>query len=249
MAGSYPRPGRGARPDFFRPPDGTRAGAGVSCVAVGVIYLGALIVGLGTILLQLFMSGDGDADAGGHDVAVDADADVDADVDADAAGHDFDAQGHGGHGGHDIAGGFLPIFLSLRFWTFGFMAFGIVGTLLAYLGLAAPLLTALLATAMGVGSGFFASWSFRALARSATQSGAQSGDAVGQVGKVLVRCTRQGRGKVRVELRGQTVDYLATTEAEELAEGELVLVEEVRDGEVRVARAPAEFLPNPSDER
>jgi membrane protein implicated in regulation of membrane protease activity len=129
------------------------------------------------------------------------------------------------------------------------MAFGIVGTLLAYLGLAAPLLTALLATAMGVGSGFFASWSFRALARSTTQSGAQSGDAVGQVGKVLVRCTRQGRGKVRIELRGQTVDYLATTEAEELAEGELVLVEEVRDGEVRVARAPAEFLPNPSDER
>ena len=216
---------------------------------MGVIYLGALIVGLGTILLQLFMSGDGDADAdaGGHDVAVDADADVD--VDADAGGHELDAQGHGGHGGHDITGGFLPIFLSLRFWTFGLMAFGIVGTLLAYLGLAAPLLTALLATAMGVGSGFFASWSFRALARSTTQSGAQSGDAVGQVGKVLVRCTRQGRGKVRIELRGQTVDYLATTEAEELAEGELVLVEEVRDGEVRVARAPAEFLPNPSDER
>jgi membrane protein implicated in regulation of membrane protease activity len=214
---------------------------------VGVIYLGALIVGLGTILLQLFMSGDGDADAdaGGHDISIDADADVDAE----AGGHEFDADAHAGHGGHDITGGFLPIFLSVRFWTFGLMAFGIVGTLLSYLGLAAPLLTGLLAVAMGVGSGFFASWSFRALARSATQSGAQTGDAVGQVGKVLVRCTPQGRGKVRIELRGQTVDFLATTDADELAEGELALVEEVRDGEVRVARAPAEFLPNPSDER
>ena len=215
---------------------------------MGVIYLGALIVGLGTILLQLFMSGDGDADAdaGGHDVAMDADADVDADVGA--AGHEVDVHGHAGHGGHDLTGGFLPILLSLRFWTFGLMAFGIVGTLLSYLGLAAPLLTAALALGMGVGSGFFASWGFRALARATTQSGAQTGDVVGQVGKVLVRCARGGRGKVRVELRGQTVDYLATTEAEELAEGELVLIEEIRDGEVRVARAPAEFLPNPSNE-
>ena len=162
---------------------------------------------------------------------------------------DLGAHGPGGHGGHDIAGGFLPIFLSLRFWTFGLMAFGIVGTLLSYLGLAAPLLTAVLAIAMGGGSGVFASWSFRALARAGTQSGAETSDAVGQVGKVLVRCTKQARGKVRIEVRGQTVDYLATTDAEELAEGELVLIEEIRDGEVRVARAPAEFLPNPSDER
>jgi membrane protein implicated in regulation of membrane protease activity len=216
---------------------------------VGVIYLGALIVGLGTILLQLFMSGDGDADAdaGGHDVAIDADADADvgadADADADAGGHDGDVHGHGGH---DITGGFLPIFLSLRFWTFGLMAFGIVGTLLSYLGLAAPLLTAVLAAGMGGGSGFFASWSFRALARAGTQSGAQTGDAVGQVGKVLVPCTKHARGKVRVELRGQAIDYLATTDSEELAEGELVLIEEIREGEVRVSRAPAEFLPPPS---
>ena len=194
---------------------------------MGSVYLAALIIGLGTMLLQLFMSGDGDADA-----------------DADAGGHDVDVDAHAdGHAGHaDIGGGFLPIFLSLRFWTFGLMAFGLVGTLLYYLGLASAVLVPVIAIAMGFGSGLLASWSFRALARAATTSGAQSGDAVGHVGKVLVRCDQGSRGKVRIELRGQSLDYLATTDEQLLEEGDLVLVEEMRDGSVHVSRAPSEFL-------
>ena len=218
---------------------------------MGILYLAALIMGLGTIALQLLLAGHGDADADAdHELAVDADAGahdlaVDADVHdlaADAApGTELEASASH-EAGHAAGGAFLPIFLSLRFWVFGLMAFGMVGTLLHYLRLAPVVVIPFVAAAMGLASGLFAAWSFRALARSATQSGAQSGDAVGHVGKVLVPCTRGERGKVRIELRGQTLDYLASTDDEALATGELVLVEEMRDGTLHVSRAPAEFV-------
>jgi membrane protein implicated in regulation of membrane protease activity len=210
---------------------------------VGIIYLAALIVGLGTISLQLFMSGDGDADAG-HDLSVDGAGDVDAGGDLDL---DLAADGHlhvdGDHAHHGAGGaGFLPIILSLRFWTFGLLAFGLAGTLLHYLHLASELVVPFVAVAMGLGSGLLVSWAFRVLARSTTQSGAQATDAVGTVGKVLVACEQGSRGKVRIELMGQSIDYLATTDQARIEEGELVLVEEMRDGTAHVSRAPSEFV-------
>jgi membrane protein implicated in regulation of membrane protease activity len=182
-----------------------------------IVYLAALIVGGGTIALQLLMAGHGD---GMHDVH------------ADHAGHD---------GGEHSASSFLPIFLSLRFWTFGLMAFGLVGAALHLFALAPFALIPLVAAPMGFASGWFASWSFRALARAGTQSGAEATDAVGHVARVLVPCAKGARGKIRVELKGQSVDYLATTDDAELEAGELVLIEEMRDGTVHVSRAPREL--------
>ncbi len=202
---------------------------------MGILYLAALIVGLGTISLQLFMSGDGDGDA-------DADADAHADLDADADA-DVDHGDAGDHADAHADGGFLPIFLSLRFWTFGLMAFGLVGTLLHYLRLAGGLVTPITAIAMGLVCGFLASWVFRALTRADTSSSTHTREAIGQVGKVLVSCNKGGRGKVRIELKGQTHDFMVTTDEDELQAGELVLVEDVRDNLLQVARPPAEFLP------
>jgi membrane protein implicated in regulation of membrane protease activity len=198
---------------------------------VFIVYLAALIVGAGTIALQLLLAGhDG---AGGHDVA------------DGAGGHDV----HAGHQDVDHSGsGFLPIFLSLRFWTFGLMAFGLVGVPLRLFGIVAPYLVPFIAAAMGLACGVFASWSFRALARAATQSGAEAADAVGRTGRVLIPCARGARGKVRIELKGQSVDYLATSEDAALEAGELVLVEEVRDGTVHVSRAPRELEGDQSDD-
>lgn len=194
---------------------------------VGVLYLAALILGLGTVMVQLLMGGDGDADAGGGD----ASADVDHDLDTDHA----DAHA-------DAASGFLPIFLSLRFWIFGALAFGMVGSLLHFLGLASALVTLIAAGVMGVGSGMLASWIFRVLNRQHVSSGASENDAVGHVGKVLLRVPTQGHGKVRIQLKGQTLDLLATTDEIELLEGEQVLIEEMRDGRARVSKAPPDFL-------
>ena len=75
---------------------------------------------------------------------------------------------------HAAGGGFLPIFLSLRFWVFWLMAFGMVGTILHYLQLAPLLVIPFVAAATGLASGLFATWSFRALARTATQSGSMT---------------------------------------------------------------------------
>jgi membrane protein implicated in regulation of membrane protease activity len=190
--------------------------------AVGIVYLAALVLGLGSILVQLFSGGDGDADD-----------------------HEFHTGGDGDADGHDHAHGslgFLPIFLSLRFWTFALMTFGIIGTLLRFLKLSDPVTTALLSSGAGLAAGFTAGWLFRALHKAETTSGATSTDAVGQVGRVLIPWSREQRGKVRIELRGQTVDLIATSDEAQLGEGELVLVEEVRGSTLHVSRATQDLL-------
>ncbi len=199
--------------------------------SVGILYLSALIIGLGTIVVQLFMGGDGDAE-----VDTEAGAEVGPDMD-----HDLDADA--GQGSHEVDAGFLPIFLSLRFWIFALLAFGMVGSALHYLQLASPLFTLVMAVAMGLGSGTLASWVFRVLNRQAVTSGSSDADAVGHVGKVLIRVGKQGRGKVRIQLKGHTLDLLATTDESDIAEGELVLIEEMRDGQAHVSKAPPDFLP------
>ncbi|MCA9628700.1 MAG: NfeD family protein, partial [Myxococcales bacterium] len=151
--------------------------------------------------------------------------------------------------------GFLPIFLSLRFWTFSLLAFGLSGSLLHFPGWANSTTTLVVALSLGLASGLGVSWVFRALARTQITSGGSARDAIGQVGKVLVPCSKGGRGKVRIELRGQTVDFLVTTDEEALAAGELVLVEDVdtsagnSGGLLQVSRAPAEWLPPSSRPR
>lgn len=208
---------------------------------MGILYLAALILGGGTILVQLFMGHDADADAG---VDVDADADFDADADMDVAGGpELDAA----HEADSDVAGFAAVFLSLRFYTFGLLAFGMVGTLLYYPHLSSPTVSLVAAIAMGLASGFLASWIFQSLKRSAVSSASQQDDAVGHVGKVLVPCERGGHGKVRIELRGQSMDFLATTDEEALSDGELVLVEQVEGGTVHVSKAPPDFLTGRSD--
>ncbi|MCC6899913.1 MAG: NfeD family protein [Polyangiaceae bacterium] len=204
---------------------------------MGILYLAALIIGFGTIALQLAMGGDshGDAEVGG-----DADAHLDAEADGDAD-HGHADHGHGDHGHGD--GGFLPIFLSLRFWTFTFLAFGLSGSLVHYLDLAGSMVTLAMAVGLGLGAGVLASLTFRALSRSEANSGATASDAIGQVGRVLLPLGKGARGKVRIELKGQTVDYVATTDDEQLEAGQMVMIEEMRDTTAHVSRAPAELLP------
>jgi len=189
---------------------------------MGIVYLAALILGLGITALQLVMSGDHGAD---HDVG---------------GGHhdgDHGHHGHGGGGGSDL----LAIVTSVRFWTFGALGFGLLGALLHYLHLASGLLAAALAVIAGIASGSAASLTFRALTRTATESGGESGDLMGQVGRVLVPLSAGSRGKIRVVVRGRTVDYIATTDEAAIEEGQKVLVEDIRGQELHVSKAPPEL--------
>lgn len=192
-----------------------------------LLYIAALVFGAGALCVQLFMGGDSGhgGDAGGHDA------------------HPALSEGDQGHevGSHGGVAAVALVVLSLRFWVFATFAFGLTGSAIVMLGLAPRLLTLLLALGAGFGSGALAVWVFRALARSESTSAVVADDLVGQLGRVLVPLEPGGTGKVRLELRGQAVDMLATTDDERIGAGELVLVEEVREHTLHVSRPPAEL--------
>ena len=201
---------------------------------VGTVYLAALVLGLGVLLLQFVMPGS-DAD-GAHAPELGGHGDLDL--------HHDVGGGHGGHGDAHHGGlGAIAVFLSFRFWTFGLMSFGFVGTLLHYLGLANAPTT--LVTAIGVGllSGLSASLAMRAISRSQTSSGGEADDTIGQIGRVLIAIERGKHGKVRVEVRGRLIDLIATTDDERLEGGESVIVEEMRGTTAHVSRAGDSIIP------
>jgi membrane protein implicated in regulation of membrane protease activity len=174
-----------------------------------LVYVGALLASAGTIALQTF--------GGGHDAA---------------AGHDT---GHG-DSDHDA---YWMIFASLRFWTFAFLAFGLVGTLTTLLHVATPTITMVAAIASGFGSGAFAATVVRRLTSKSASSHAVPIEVVGKLGRVIVPVSG-APGKVRVEVKGTISDYVARSK-EAIAEGETVIVEEFDGNEAVVSRAPKEL--------
>jgi membrane protein implicated in regulation of membrane protease activity len=204
----------------------------VASPLVGAVYLASLILGLGVLLLQFVMPS---SDAAGTTAELDGHGDLDH---HDALDH------HAGHGdAHHGPAGAIAIFLSFRFWTFGLMSFGFVGTLLHYLALANAATTLVTGAAVGVLSGLTASLAMRAIARSQTSSGGEADDTVGMIGRVLIPLERGKRGKVRIELRGRLVDLIATTDDEKLENGASVIVEEVRGTTAHVSRAGDSIAP------
>jgi hypothetical protein len=201
---------------------------------VGVLYLAALITALGILGVQFFMPGDTGADA--HAAG---------DVDADTSGHGPASE----HPQADQQHGVLPFFLSFRFWTFALLAFGLVGSLLWFLRLSGSVTTFALATSMGLGSGAFASFIFRALSRVSISSGGEIGDVVGKLGRVLVPPRGNASGKIRIEVRGQSHDYLAKSDDDGMEPGTFVLIDEIHDGIAQVSRAPDDLVPKPALKR
>lgn len=165
------------------------------------------------------------------------------DVDAhagDALAHDHGV-GHDLHAGHGADAGWASIFTSLRFYMFAAIAFGAVGAPATAFGSIASALTlgVALATALVVGLG--ASLAFRALGRDTLSSSVSESELTGQIGRVLVACERGRIGKVRLTMRGQIVDFMATTDEPRLAPGAGVIVQEVHSGRVHVCAAPDEL--------
>jgi len=177
------------------------------------MYLAALVAALGVFAIQLM---------GGH--------------------HDVGADHDTSHGTGDHEGSTWSLVASTRFWSFALLAFGIVGTALTVLGLAGALFSGLLASASGVASGFFAASVIRRLTSRPATSHAVSSDVVGRVGRVIVPLVPGGLGKVRVELKGGVVDYVARSK-ESVEAGEAVLVEEAEEGELLVSRVSKELAP------
>jgi membrane protein implicated in regulation of membrane protease activity len=194
---------------------------------MSLVYLFALVVALGILLVQLAMGGKGDGD--GDPIAGDAHA-------------------HTGVAEKDIARlhpsathDFFAFFLSLRFWIFAMLGFGLSGTLLHLFDLAGPVSIALIASLAGLASGAFATWALRVASHSPASSTVDVAHARGRVGRVLVPCARGKVGQIRVELQGQSVDLLATADDDDITRGEYVLVIDFEGDIARVARRPREL--------
>ncbi len=185
---------------------------------MGHAYLFALVVSLGVLMVQIALGARG----GGHH-------------------GDLGSGGHGAHGHHAAAdgdAGFWTLFLSLRFWTFAALGFGLSGTLLHRLVQADPIVALSVATTMGLVSGLFAAMAFRMLRKASGGTEARESQASGRMGRVVVPIRKGAPGQVRVEIGGSSVDLLATTEEEEIAHGEAVIVEDVHENVARVSRRP-----------
>jgi hypothetical protein len=195
------------------------------------VYLFSFALG-GLLLLTSIFLGDKDS---GHDGGDAGDADHGAGPTADK-GVD-----HGVMASHGSFAGLFTAFLSMRFWMFFLAFFGLTGLVLDGLDLIESHGLALgLALAMGLLTGQGTAAVFRSLSASETSTAAGVGDYVGKSGRVLISFGPGSLGKLRLTLKGTTVDVLATTEDERpFTSGEEALVIQMNDTTAVVARLPA----------
>jgi membrane protein implicated in regulation of membrane protease activity len=210
----------------------------LSSSAVLTIYLAALIFGLGMFAVQLFASSDAH-DSGHAPLPGGADLHVGA-GDGSTVGQGLELHGQHGAGDH---GGWADLFLSLRFYMFAAIGFGAVGAPVTWIGSSGSLLTLVVALATGIGIGCLAALGFRVLGRETLSSNGRAEELIGQVGRVLLACEKGKKGKVRLTVRGQIVDVVATTDEPRLAPGSGIIVQEVYAQRVHVCAAPSELLP------
>lgn len=205
---------------------------------MGIIYLAALVLGMGTLSLQFVLSHVGGADGDGDvdDLQLDGDAGelaADGDVDHALEVAEHGELAHADAGSASIVGDAVGVFLSMRFWTFALMAFGLVGSLLHYLDLASFGIGLALSVVAGLVSGFTAGFTFRML-KGGVSSSTGHDETIGKMARVTVGLRKGGIGKIRVEVRGNTVDMLAVTDSDEVAPGQEVVVVEHRGEHVYV---------------
>jgi membrane protein implicated in regulation of membrane protease activity len=199
------------------------------------LYLFGLIVG-GILLGASILLGGKDSDGDGH-------ADGDADKDKGGIDKGLDkgmdkaldkgAESGGGHGAFDA---FLWSFASIRFWTFFLAFFGMTGLALTALD-TSTLVTLFAAIGMGLVTGLGAVQIIRALAADTTTSSARSSDYIGKTVKVRVPLEKGTQGQVRLQVKGSTVDVLATTDENDgFKSGEEALIIEMDGHTARIAR-------------
>lgn len=215
------------------------------------LYLASFLFGGVLIGASVLLGGGEDLDVDGDfDVDGDVDLDVAADVDIDVDG-DLDLDADAGHGGaldhigdHALEVGdtvgadaalWMP-FLSMRFWTFGTTAFGLVGLILS-MALSSALLTGAFAAVGGVVSGWGAAWAFRVLATEPVSGETTTKRYIGQEAKVTLPIRPGARGKIALETYQGRLDLLAQTmDGHELGVGDRVLIASIKDGVADVTR-------------
>ncbi len=195
------------------------------------VYLFAFALGGLLLLASIFLGGKD----GGHDGPS-----AHADDAADAGPSNPSSLAHDGAADHGGVAGLFSAFLSLRFWMFFLAFFGLTGLVLDGLDIVQnTTVTLALAIAMGITTGEVTVYVFRRLAHSETSTAAGAHDYVGKSGRVLIGFGGGTLGKLRLTLKGTTVDVLATSDEERpFAVGEEALVIQMNDTTAVVARVP-----------
>ncbi|MFO0686379.1 MAG: NfeD family protein [Sandaracinus sp.] len=168
------------------------------------LYLIALVVGGGLLTVSIVLGGHGD-----HDVHAEALA---------PAGQE------GPLGG---AESYFFWLVSVRFWTFFVAFFGLTGLVFEGLGLTSGWGTLAVAAATGAIAGGGAMAVIGKLTKDDANSAVSSRDYIGRTGRVLVGFGPGHVGKVRVEVKGSSVDLLAEPEDDRTysPEDEVIVVE------------------------
>ena len=106
-----------------------------------------------------------------------------------------------------------------------------------------PAATLGLAAASGAVAGLVAGVAFLTLGQRGASGEAGFHEAKGQRARVLVACARAQRGKIRVRIKGQLVDMLATTDEPQIDAGREVLIVDIHDDVAHVVTAPEALRP------
>lgn len=185
------------------------------------IYLASLAFGGVLLVASLILGHDGDAD---HEFDGHLETDLDLDLDADGDG------GSSPHADLDALGGIFAALKSIRFWTFFSAFFGLTGSVFEGFELLDSKY-AILATSILIGiiAGATIVTMLNRLRAGEHEHVEGAEDYLGKSGRVLVTVRTNTPGKLRLKMRGRTVDVLAITESEDpIPTGEQALVIEMR---------------------
>lgn len=206
---------------------------------LSLAYVFCLILGGVFVTLSVFgglMDSDADVDA---DVDVDLDADADIAVDLDAGG----ADGYGGDIEVAVARRFNP-FVSFKFYTFALTFFGLTGVIFSVLDLwQSPTGVFALSSVTGLMAGLAMAYTLFWLNRPGDSGAITERDYVGLQARVMLPVGAEKVGKVRLQIKGRTIEMPARAADGEVAFdfNEECFVLGIEDGVVEVVQTPSEL--------
>lgn len=163
---------------------------------------------------------------------------------------------HGGDGGHEGADGahhakdvfnaspWLP-FLSLRFWSFGSVTFGLTGLLLSVLPVHWLVVLAV-ATLVGLTVGSASALLFRRVRTDEVSGATTLTRYIGEEARVVVAIREGAAGRIAVETHAGRVEMPARSRDREVGHGERVLVASVAGGVADVSPIEPQRPPPPA---
>lgn len=150
------------------------------------------------------------------------------------------------HHGSSLGAAALQLF-SLQLWTYLLAFGGLTGLLLRTLGHVGEPLAGLCALGVGLGTALTARKVLRGMTREVDSGTVDAERLLGATAEVLVPADAGKTGKVRLSVRGQTVDLLARApDGSALTAGAEVVILDVKDGVAEVTTEVPELSTQPA---